>query len=67
MLYPLFAESFDTEVRVKAFAICFALGNVATVLMPFLLMPLDDLNHKNVPLLFSGLMFFAALVGNRIN
>jgi hypothetical protein len=59
ILYPLSTESFETKIRTKGFGFCSGFGRLATVVMPFILFPLDDWSPKSVYITFAILCFLA--------
>jgi putative MFS transporter len=41
VIYPLTTESYETRIRTKGFGFCSGFGSIGSVLMPFILIPLD--------------------------
>jgi hypothetical protein len=58
-LYPMATETFDTKVRTKGFGICGGMGRIGSIVMPFVLIPLD---LWTVYILFGVLSLLASLI-----
>jgi MFS transporter, putative metabolite:H+ symporter len=60
VLYPLTTESFDTKIRTKGFGMCSGIGRLGSIVMPFMLIPLDEWSHASVYISFFGLSLLAS-------
>jgi len=59
ILYPLTTETFETKIRTKGFGFCSGFGRMGSIVMPFILIPLDQWSQASVYILF-GVLFFLA-------
>jgi hypothetical protein len=62
ILYPLTTETFDTKIRTKGFGFCSGSGRIGSILMPFVLIPMDAWNRGSVYVLFGLLCLIAYAV-----
>jgi len=62
LMYPVTTETFDTRVRTKGFGICSGVGRIGSIIMPFILIPLDNWNQWAVYVLFGILSFLASII-----
>jgi nitrate/nitrite transporter NarK len=62
LIYPLAAEIFDTKVRTTGFGISSGMGRIGSIIMPFILIPLDMWNQWAVYVLFGILSFLASII-----
>lgn len=61
-MYPVATESFGTKVRTKGLGICSGMGRIGSIIMPFILIPLDLWNQWAVYMLFGILSFLASII-----
>ncbi len=52
IIYPLTTESFQTKIRTKGFGFCCGIGRLGSILMSFVLIPLDAWNQSSVYVCF---------------
>lgn len=62
VIYPLTTESFETKIRAKGFGFCSGIGRIGSVLMPFILIPLDEWNQSSVYLCFFVISMIASYI-----
>lgn len=62
LLYLVATEIFDTKVRTKGFGICTGMGRIGSMMMPFVLIPLDMWHQWAVYVLFGVLSLLAGLI-----
>lgn len=62
VLYPLTTESFKTKFRAKGFGFCSGSGRIGSIIMPFILIPLDTWNRGSVYFLFMILCLIASII-----
>ena len=60
VIYPLTTESFKTKIRTKGFGMCSGMGRVGAILMPFVVIPLDEWSYPSVYVCFSVLSLVAS-------
>lgn len=60
VIYPLTTESFETKIRTKGFGFCSGFGRMGAILMPFVLMPMDNWKQSSVYILFFVLSMLAS-------
>jgi hypothetical protein len=62
VLHPLTTESYETKMRLKGYSFCVAMGKLGPVIMPYIVIPLDEWNQASVYVLFSVLMLIAGVI-----
>lgn len=62
VIYPLTTESFETRIRTKGFGFSSGCGRLGAILMPFILIPLDQWKQSSVYILFAVISGVAGLV-----
>jgi putative MFS transporter len=62
VIYPLTTESFETRIRTKGFGFCSGFGRVGAILMPFILIPLDEWKQSSVYVIFAVISGIAGLI-----
>lgn len=62
ILYPLITESFDTKMRTKGFGFCSGSGRIGSIIMPFVVIPMDEWMRGSVYIFFGILSIMAAVV-----
>ena len=60
ILYPLTTESFETKIRAKGFGFCSGSGRIGAIIMPFILVPLDQTHRSLTYVIFFALFMLAA-------
>lgn len=62
VVYPLTTEAFETKVRVKGYGFCSGLGRIGGIIMPLVLIPLDEWSHEGVYVCFFALSVISSLI-----
>jgi len=58
---PLTTETYSTRIRMKGYNFCAGLGKLGSVVMPYIVFPLDEWNRSSVYILLSLLMLLEGL------
>ena len=64
ILYPLTTESFETRLRTKGFGFCSGMGRLGSIVMPFVIIPMDQWIRGSVYILFGVASLVAAGVSS---